>query len=58
MFTLYMIDTYTKLVRIGTQQYSPYMFDPFRTVFSPQIIITTKDIYKKKNSFQKERSRT
>ena len=33
------MNTYTKLLRIGTQQYSPYIYFWFQTVFSPQIII-------------------
>jgi len=28
------------LLRIGTQQYSPYLYCRFQTVFSPQIIIS------------------
>ena len=31
--------TKTKLLRIGTQQYSPYIFCQFQTVLSRQIII-------------------
>ena len=34
------MDTLTKLLRIGTQQYSPYIYCPLQTVFSPQIIIS------------------
>ena len=33
------MNTETKLLRIGTQQYSPYIYYQFQTVFSPQIII-------------------
>jgi len=43
------MNTYTKLHRIGTQQYSFHMYCQFQTVFSAQI--TTKVIFKKENSF-------
>jgi len=33
------MNTKTKLLRIGTQQYSPYIYCRFQTVSSPQIII-------------------
>ena len=36
MFSIYRMNTSTKLLRLGTQQYSPYIY--CRTVFSPQII--------------------
>ena len=39
MFSFYRMNTQTKLLRIGTQQYSPYIYCRFQTVFSPQIII-------------------
>ena len=39
MFSFYQINTYTKLLRIGTQQYSPFIYCRFRTVFSPQTIL-------------------
>ena len=39
MFSVYQINTYTKLLRICTQQYSPFIYCRFQTVFSPQIIL-------------------
>ena len=35
----YRMSTLTKLLRIGTQLYSAYIYCRFQTVFSPQIII-------------------
>ena len=39
MFSFYRMNTYTKLFRIGTQQYSPFVYCRYQTVFLPQIII-------------------
>ena len=39
MFSFYRRNTKTKLLRIGTQQYSAYIYYQFQTVFSNQIIM-------------------
>mgnify|MGYP000045936214 CR=1 FL=1 len=39
MLSFYRVITYTKLLRIGTQQFNSYIHCRFQTVFSPQIII-------------------
>ena len=62
MFSFYRMNTYTKLLRKGTQQFSPYIYCRFQTVsklFSPQIIIlifmSQLKIYtKRKIVFQKQ----
>ena len=53
------MNTETKLLRIGTQQYSPYIYYQFQTVFSPQIIIlyfmSQQKIYtKRKIAYKKQ----
>jgi len=39
MFSFYRMSTLTKLLKIGTLQYNPYIYCRFQTEFSPQIII-------------------
>ena len=39
MFSFFRINTYTKLHKIGTLQYSSHIYCQFQTVFSAQIII-------------------
>jgi len=39
MITFYRMNTQTKLFRVVTQQYSPYIYCRFQTVFSPQKIV-------------------
>ena len=39
MFSFYRRNAYTNLLRIDTQQYSPYIYCRFKTVFSPHILI-------------------
>jgi len=51
MFSFYRMNTLTKSLRIGTQQYSPYIYCRIQTVFSPQISLDFKSqlqIYTKK----------
>ena len=57
--SFYRMNTYTKLLRIGTQQHSSYIYCQFQTVFSSQIIIlyfmSQQKIYtKRKIAYKKQ----
>mgnify|MGYP007091677928 FL=1 len=49
------MDTLTKLLRIGTAQYSSSIYCQFETVFSPQIIIILKSMSQLKIFKQKRK---
>mgnify|MGYP000343770604 CR=1 FL=1 len=59
MCSFYRMNTSNKLLRIGTHQYSPYIYCRFQTAFLPQIIIlefkSQLQIYtKRKIAFEKQ----